>query len=405
MKRIKPMQNTVQPYPWGSKTAIAELMGRKTPALEPQAELWMGAHPKAPSLVACEEQWVSLIDLIEKAPVDILGESVIQKFGKRLPYLFKVLAAARPLSIQAHPNLAQAQAGFERENRCGLALDAPDRNYRDANHKPECIYALTPFWALNGFRPMIDIQAYLRAVCPHGLAAERAALQQLPNAQGMARFIKTLLSMPPSRKKTVIDETRQNAASLSATDKIYTWIETLCRAYPEDIGVLAPVFLNLLKLEPGQAMFLHSGEMHAYLYGVGIELMANSDNVLRGGLTAKHVDVRELLNILDFHPRQVEILSGVRIRPCEHAYPCPAQEFVLSVISTKEDRVYQSPKGRGVEIILCTEGQATLTDDETAEKAVLAKGVSMIIPAAVEQYRIQGSAKVYKAAVPVLEGG
>jgi len=401
MKKIKLLRNNVQTYAWGSKTAIPELLGRKAPASKPQAELWMGAHPKAPSFVAWDDKWESLIDLIQKEPEDILGRPVVEKFGRRLPYLFKVLAASRPLSIQAHPSLAQAKAGFQRENDLGLALDAPNRNYRDANHKPECIYAITPFWALNGFRPIADIYVYLGRVCPHGLAVERDDLRQQPNAKGMARFLKTLLTMPASRKKTLISETRRNAQNLFEKDNVFEWVAKLCQAYPEDIGILAPVFLNLLRLEPGQAMFLQSGELHAYLQGVGIELMANSDNVLRGGLTPKHIDVPELLNVLNFNESKIKILSGTRIGSCERIYPCPAREFVLAVIRTEEGLSYQSAKDRSVEMILCTEGKATITDSRTSAKISLAKGTSMIIPAAVEQYRIDGRAKVYKAAVPV----
>lgn len=401
MKKINLLRNSVQTYAWGSKTAIPELLGQKAPAAKPQAELWMGAHPKAPSFVECDDKWESLIDLIQKAPEDILGKSVVEKFGRRLPFLFKVLAASRPLSIQVHPGLAQAKAGFKRENDLGLALDAPNRNYRDDNHKPECIYAITPFWALNGFRPLADIDVYLSSVCPHALAVERDDLRQQPNVKGMARFIKTLMTMPASRKKTLIDEARRNTQNLFEQDHVFEWVAKLCQAYPEDIGVLAPVFLNLVKLAPGQAMFLQSGELHAYLHGVGIELMANSDNVLRGGLTPKHIDVPELLNVLNFNERKIEFLPGTRINSCERIYRCPAGEFVLAVIRTEEGLSYQSAADRSVEIILCTEGKATVTDNRTSAKISLDKGTSIIIPAAVEQYRIDGRVKVYKAAVPV----
>ena len=146
------LENTIQEYAWGSYTAISDLLGNDSPANTPQAELWMGAHPKAPSKVRCNGKWISLLELIDKNSHDILGKKVAQRFKNRLPYLFKVLAAAKPLSIQAHPSLDQASEGFDRENRLGIPLDAPNRNYKDDNHKPECICALTFFWALNGFR-------------------------------------------------------------------------------------------------------------------------------------------------------------------------------------------------------------------------------------------------------------
>ncbi len=166
MNKSAKLKNTVQEYAWGSLTAIPELLGTTNTQNTPQAELWMGAHPKAPSRIEIDNQWVSLLDLIEKSPDAILGEKVAQKFDGTLPYLFKVLAASRPLSIQAHPSLKQAKEGFERENAEGIPLDAPHRNYRDDNHKPECIFALTPFWALCGFRNRYEIVAYFSKVCP-----------------------------------------------------------------------------------------------------------------------------------------------------------------------------------------------------------------------------------------------
>ncbi|MBW2576423.1 MAG: mannose-6-phosphate isomerase, class I, partial [Deltaproteobacteria bacterium] len=163
------MRNTVQEYAWGSYTAIPELLGNVSPAKVPQAELWMGAHPKAPSMVKCGGDWKSLLELIEKNPQDILGEKVAEKFDNSLPYLFKVLAAAKPLSIQAHPSRDQAKQGFERENRQGIPIDAFNRNYKDDNHKPECICALTLFWALNGFRKISGILTLMEKICTHGL--------------------------------------------------------------------------------------------------------------------------------------------------------------------------------------------------------------------------------------------
>ena len=170
MKHIAILKNKIQPYAWGSYTAISELLGSKNPAGEPQAELWMGAHPKAPSLVDCAGKWISLEELIQKKPEDILGKAVVDKFEGRLPYLFKVLAAASPLSIQAHPSPIQARQGFEKENRLNIPLDAFHRNYKDGNHKPECICAMTPFWAMKGFRNIHDMLRLLFIVNPTGLS-------------------------------------------------------------------------------------------------------------------------------------------------------------------------------------------------------------------------------------------
>ena len=170
MKIIALLQNTIQFYAWGSPSAIPDLLDKKNPSGKPWAELWMGAHSKAPSWVSCEGQWLSLIELIRKYPHDILGREISEKFHNKLPYLFKVLAAAKPLSIQAHPDLAQAKEGFERENRQNIPLDAPNRNYKDDNHKPECICALSKFYALYGFRSISEIVSLMTTACPAGLS-------------------------------------------------------------------------------------------------------------------------------------------------------------------------------------------------------------------------------------------
>ena len=395
------LKNSIQEYAWGSYTAIPELLGSDSPANTPQAELWMGAHPKAPSKVKCNGKWRSLLELIDKNSQDILGEKVAQKFKNRLPYLFKVLAAAKPLSIQAHPSLGQASEGFERENRLGIPLDAPDRNYKDDNHKPECICALTFFWALNGFRKIPDMISLLDKICPQGLKKEFDLFLQQPDSRGLKEFFKAMLTMDRTIQKQVINDAVKNAAQVKDKDKAYQWMIDLHEQYPADIGVFSPIILNLIRLEPGQAMFLPAGTLHAYLDGVGIELMANSDNVLRGGLTPKHVDVKELLNVLNFEEREINILNMERINPCEHRYESHAQEFSLSVIAVKTDTGYYSSDKRCVEILLCTDGNAVVTDLAGNNIVAISKGMSILIPAVVEKYSIKGNAVFYKAAVPI----
>jgi len=401
MKTIGLLKNTIQEYAWGSYTAIPALLGCESPAQAPQAELWLGAHPKAPSMVNCNGRWVSLLELIEQSPEDILGEKVAQRFDNRLPYLFKVLAAAKPLSIQAHPSRTQAKQGFARENRLRIPLDAANRNYKDDNHKPECICALTPFWALNGFRNISDILSLLEKTCHQGLETEITNHQKKPDSQGLKRFFHELMTMEPPRQKQVINDALTYAQKHIQEDKVFEWMIHLHNEYPADIGVFAPVILNLICLEPGQAMFLPSGEMHAYLDGVGIELMANSDNVLRGGLTPKHVDVPELLDVLNFQEREITILSKESISATEGIYSNRAEEFILSVISVGKGRRHTSPAGRSIEIILCTDGNATIIDLEKTDPISLVKGSSVIIPSAVKKYTIDGDATFYKASVPM----
>lgn len=400
MRKIKLLKNTIQNYAWGSPTAIPELLGDGNPKHEPKAELWMGAHPKAPSFVNCDGQWISLIDLIDKSPREILGDTVASTFNNRLPYLFKVLAAAKPLSIQAHPSLDQAKNGYEKENRLGISLDAPNRNYKDKNHKPECICALSSFWALYGFRAPRDIIDMMVKNCPLGLAAELERLRKEPNSKGLKRFFTELMTMESRQRKEVVDEAAQNAIRLKDENPVFLWMTRLANEYPFDIGILSPMLLNLIELKPGEAMFLPAGQLHAYLEGVGIELMANSDNVLRGGLTPKHIDIEELLKVLNFESLAVQIFKAEKKDENERVYECGADEFLLSVVSVSEGESYRSKEARNVEIILCTEGEACIQDQWTEERINIKKGDSAIIPAALPAYTISGKAVIYKAAVP-----
>jgi mannose-6-phosphate isomerase len=401
MKNIGILNNTVQEYAWGSYTAIPKLLGNDSPTNTPQAELWMGAHPKAPSKVKLNGEWMSLMKLIEKNPKDILGKVVAVKYNNRLPYLFKVLAAAKPLSIQAHPSQAQAKEGFIRENSLGITFDANNRNYKDDNHKPECICALTFFWALNGFRKISGILALLEKICPQGLKSDLNNLRVEPNSLGLKKFFQAIMTMGRAQQNQIIADAIINAQKFTEDDQAYKWMIDLHNEYPADIGVFSPILLNLICLKPGQAMFLPAGELHAYLDGVGIELMANSDNVLRGGLTPKHVDVPELLNVLNFEERELDILSPIVSNECERIYSSCAEEFVLSVITLKRDLTCYSPTNRSVEILLCTDGEAIITDLGNNDKLAFDRGKSIIIPSAVKKYCIEGNATLYKAAVPV----
>lgn len=401
MKTIGILENTVQKYAWGSLKAIPDLLGKTNPSQQPQAELWMGAHPKAPSYVVYDGHRRSLLELIKKNPREILGDKIAGKFHNNLPYLFKILAAAKPLSIQAHPSLDQAREGFRKENTENIPLDAPSRNYKDKNHKPECICALTPFWALFGFRNISDIRVHISKICPLGLSDELEQLTSQPNSEGFKHFFTALMTLDEKRKTRIIDEVRQNAGRFINDDATYQWILRLLEQNSSDIGILSPAFLNLIELQPGQALFLPSGELHAYLEGVGIELMANSDNVLRGGLTPKHIDVPELLQVLHFESRPITILEAHTISKNERSYPSQAEEFVLSVITVSEGLPYQSSDLRSVEIMLCTNGRALLEDINNQNTLELIKGSSVIIPSAVKNYRIVGNCTLYKAGVPI----
>lgn len=396
------LKNEIQDYAWGSYTFIQNLVGEAHTEV-PWAELWMGDHPKAPSKVWINGQWQDLDKLIAEQPEMILGPETARRFNNCLPYLFKVLAAQQPLSLQAHPNAEQAKNGFDREVHEGIALTADNRNFKDDRHKPECICALTPFWAMKGFRPISEMVSLLSIACPECLADAIEYLNQNPHANGLQRFFEALMTLPEKKIQKVIDETAVNAIVNQETKDEFRWIKILHELYPRDIGILSPLLLNLVCLQPGEALFLNSGDMHAYLDGAGIEIMANSDNVLRGGLTTKHVEVEELMRVLNFQPQSLTILKPEARAACEMVYPTPAAEFALFVIRADQNCTYRSPRVNGPEILLCTEGEAEIRWDSSEQALAIGRGQSLLIPAAIANYRISGKACIYKAAVGALD--
>jgi mannose-6-phosphate isomerase len=400
MDRIRLLRNPIRDYDWGSRTALAELMGRPSPAPHPEAELWMGAHPAAPSEVFEDSGWVSLVEYIRRAPREVLGPEVAAAFGGELPFLFKVLAPERPLSIQTHPDAEQARAGFARENDAGLALDDPRRSYRDPNPKPELICALTRFEALCGFRPLPEILDGVGALRAASLEAALADLRDTPGPEGLARFFGEIMTRPPDERRRIAEEVAEAADRGQGNPAVLRWARELAGQYPGDVGVLGPLLLNHVELAPGQALFLAAGELHSYLCGVGVELMANSDNVLRGGLTPKHVDVPELLKTLSFRPGRPPILEPRPVSAGEAVYETPAHEFVLSVLRPAAGAGVESRNRRCVEILFCAEGQAEVRDAKRTKAMVLPRGAAALVPGVVECYRVEGHATVFRAGVP-----
>lgn len=395
MERIRRLRNPIRDYAWGSHRALAELMGRPYPTPGPEAELWMGAHPSAPSLVETDSGEPTLMEWIQRDPVGVLGAEVAERFGGELPFLFKVLAPAQALSIQTHPDAAQARAGFARENAAGIALDAPERNYRDANPKPELICALSEFTALCGFREVSSIVSGFAAL-ELGELAESLAELRSAGAAGLPAFLRGLLERTPDARQQLA------AAAAAAVDRLGdesaegAEIRALSQQYPGDVGVLAPLLLNLVELAPGQALYLDAGNPHAYLRGVGVELMANSDNVLRGGLTAKHVDVPELLATLRFETGPAQIL----LPEPGGAYRTDSPVFELAVWNIAKDEPRRIDAARGVEILLCTEGALRIAAESGAGALELAPGQAALAPAAAGAYRLQGAGVIYRAGVP-----
>jgi len=401
LNKISLLKNPIMKYAWGSKTEIQNLIGEPESIGKPMAELWMGAHPKAPSQIMIDGEWHSLDEVIKKDPESILGKKIAKRYSKRLPFLFKILAAERPLSIQVHPTIEQAQEGFARENNLGIPLDAPNRNYKDTNHKPEILYALTPFQGLKGFRTIEEIILLMEQLSLTTLPNEIDFLKKEPDRNGLKRFFSSLMSMDKMRQVEIAVEALRSAEKLAKEDKIFQWIMELNKEYPGDIGILSPIILNLVQLEPGEAIYLPAGELHAYLDGLGIELMANSDNVLRGGLTPKHIDVPELLNIINFESGPVHKVKTTIRDLCQTSYEVPAKEFQLSMISVDERNAFTSPEDRSVEVLICLEGKAKIEDIGCSESMIISRGDTVIVPSEVPQYRIGGNAMLSIAAVPL----
>ncbi len=395
---IVPLENPVQQYVWGSGTMIQSIMGLDSLKGTPVAELWMGAHPKAPSMVKVNSnKRLPLNKVIEMEPSAILGKDVAERFGGKLPFLFKLLAAQRPLSVQVHPSLDQAREGFERENLLHIPVDSPKRNYRDKNHKPEILCALSPFEALKGFRRFEEIISLMKQVIPYHIADQFRRFCSDPAGQ-LKDFYSFIMTMEGKQQEEAVEDLVSKAEKHINRDPAFRWITRLNDEYPGDIGVISPVLLNLVRLKPGQAIYIPAGELHSYLTGFGIELMANSDNVLRGGLTSKHVDVKELLRVVRFRPTRVVVMEPEPVNTEESCYVTPAREFLLSVISLGKGDRYKSPQNRSVEILICTEGKLVIRDNVITYP--MHRGQTFMVPALVPNYSIEGEGVVYKASCP-----
>ena len=394
------LQNPIQPYAWGSRRFIAELCGKAAPTSEPEAELWMGAHPLAPSEALGDNQRRSLLTLLSADPQAMLGERVARRFG-RLPFLLKVLAAEQPLSLQAHPSLAQAREGFAREERLSVPRAATSRNYKDDNHKPELVVALTPFSALCGFRPLSSTQRLLAELDLPALTEALTPRANETSAQTLQRAFTRWLSAPASENAPLVSAIAERASELlhgrSAFAAELGWLTRLALLHPGDAGCVCALLLNLVELSRGQALYLPAGNLHAYLEGAAIEIMANSDNVLRGGLTSKHVDVPELLRVLDFSEAAVRPLAPEARSQNQVYFATPAEEFELSCFELGAALDVQS--SRGPEILLVTRGEVSLRAGERA--LTLTRGQSAFIPACVAAYSLHGDATVFRASVPV----
>ena len=420
MLGLMKLDNPIQNYAWGSKTALARLQGRPA-STEPEAELWIGAHPQAPSAVTVAGRRVTLDRLVAERPAETLGP-VAQRFGPEVPFLLKVLAVAEPLSIQAHPSLAQAAEGFAREQADGIAPDAPNRNYRDRNHKPEVAVALEPYWMMSGFRPYAELVRHLEAVGVPELRAATVALRQRPTERALGSLLATALQLNDRERADLVSRTVEHAArqlraddcgttakgagpqsgALTDAEAAARWVERLAASYPGDAGVLSPYLLNLVHLAPGEGIFTGAGTLHAALSGTAVELQANSDNVLRGGLTVKHVDVPELLRVARSAPQEAAALNPPADANGERHYPTPAAEFALSSVALDclpRDTELFSATVDSPEILLFVHGDAVVTDAQ-GRSLDCRGGEALFVPATVAGYRARGTGLLFRARVP-----
>ncbi len=384
------MNNPIQHYDWGSREALSRLFGIANPDQQPQAELWMGAHPNGCSQVDSDGLATKLSDLIAREPVATLGASTAQRFGS-LPFLFKVLCADKALSVQVHPSKAQAEAGYAKDNAAGLAANAANRNYRDDNHKPELVFALTPYQAMNGFRPLAEILALFERLALAELAAPLAALRAEQTEAGLAGFFRTLLSLNGPTKEAALAGLLAYAAQ-HTDEETFALVSALAAQYPGDVGLFTPLLLNVITLQPGQAMYLDACTPHAYIRGTGLEIMANSDNVLRAGLTPKHINLDELLACTRCLAKPAdEILLAPRQADGVQHYEVPVPDFTFSVYATGDHRLTTA----SAEVLFAIDGPLTLSQGD--ESLTLVAGQSAFIPAATGPYRVQAQGRFARA--------
>ncbi len=339
---------------------------------------------------------MSLASLIERYPEQMLGVEAFLRYGPTLPFLFKILSAARPLSLQVHPDRESALSGFARETKAGIPHDAPERCYRDRNGKAELVMALTPFTCLCGFR---EVSESISLMSPINCAPLTRALERLRATRDYRVFLSVLLSLTDTDGRSVVSEARRVAESRSLEGDPYERVSYLCGHYPDDVGILAPLYLNSFTLAPGEALFLKPRVPHTYLSGTALELMSNSDNVIRGGLTAKTVNQSEFLDILDPTPFLPEILQVPAKTGRLERYLTSFPDFELSLFEATATPV-DIPTGTP-SILLVTEGTLELTcQTDSGWRSGAGKGSVYFVPASAPRTSLAGSGTAYLASLP-----
>lgn len=393
MNNIYKMKNEILAYAWGTTDFIPNLIGtRKTD--KPQAEMWMGAHLKASSRLEIQNKEEKLSSFISNNLNLTLGEKIASEFEGKLPFLLKILSAQKPLSIQVHPNKKQAIAGYRKDNEKNIDLLAFNRSYKDDNHKPELICALTEFDAMCGFQPVEEIQERLRYL--NVLQDYCQEFLRNPTSLTFKLFYINLMNLSSKKQAELVADliTKIKNPRTKKEKIIFEWVEKLNIEYPGDIGVFSPIYLNIVRLHPGESLYLKAGIMHAYLQGTGIEIMANSDNVLRGGLTKKFIDLTELSKTIIFENEIIEKIETEKNAE-ENVYHTVAREFELSKIELKN--VFEVNEIDSPEIILCTKGNAKIISENDIE---LKTGESAFINYNCRKYKLLGNGEFFRAKVP-----
>jgi mannose-6-phosphate isomerase len=388
---VELLRNAVRPYAWGSRTTIAELLGRPVPTPHPEAELWMGAHPGDPSRVGDR----SLLEIVDEDPTGQLGADCAGRWGNRLPFLLKILAAEEALSLQAHPSAAQAREGYAREEKLGIPREARHRNYPDPTAKPELVCALTEFHVLAGFRDPHRTIRLLRQLETPGMAVYTDLLAGQPDLNGLRALFTTWITLPQTALDTLLPELLDacvlHVKEHGEFDLECRTVLELGEAHDGDGGVLAALLLNRIVLAPGEAIYLPAGNLHTYLHGTAVEILANSDNILRGGLTPKHVDVPELLRVLDFTCADMPVQRGNEVAPRMWLYPTEAAEFELSRLEWAADQADEVLlSSAGPQIMICTAGAVTLESGD--RKIELSRGESVWLAACDPEARVTPAA-------------
>jgi len=411
---LRRITGQVREYAWGSHDAIHRFLGTE-PTGRPLAEIWFGTHPSAPALLA-DGPFPDLAALLASDPMTTLGPEVTRRFGPELPFLLKIIAPAAPLSLQAHPTLERARAGFAKEEAAGIPRDHPARGYRDPNHKPELFYALQHSELLVGFRRLTETLEILDKVpaplaeqlsrrlrtegVDHGL---RWLLHRNPGEQAIKEFIETCHDIAVSTGRGAVAVREPSELLLKAAEIV----STLARHHPTDPATVAAVLLNPMVIEAGEALYVPSGTLHAHILGIGVEVMASSDNVLRAGLTPKHVDIGETLSCLDFDMGPASCVAPQRIGSTD-IFSVPVADFELSVTELNDGVRQIALPGGGPRVLLCLDGAVAVgMGDGTRSTAAsphqwieLRRGEAAFAPAAAGELWAKGHGRLVQADVP-----